>query len=63
VGVPLSVAGRQLGVLAIADPSHGTFTPQDVMLVEGLASQLSLIVDNARLREIPSPLRAIAGGA
>jgi DNA-binding response OmpR family regulator len=63
VGVPLSVAGRQLGVLAIADPPQRAFTPRDVMLVEGLASQLSLIVDNARLREIPSPLRAIAGGA
>jgi class 3 adenylate cyclase len=46
--VPLAVKGRPAGVLEV-DRVSGSFTERDHALVESLASQLSIALENARL--------------
>lgn len=59
-GVPLVVAGRQLGVLAVvADASSPTFTPEEVQLLELLAGQAAVALENARLFEAAARARAL----
>lgn len=62
LGTPLSIGGKRLGVLAVADPLEGTFSTRDATIVQGLAAQLALVVDNAHLRQFSSPLRATVVG-
>jgi PAS domain S-box-containing protein len=49
LAVPLSVAGRVIGVLNVADDRVGTFSEEEVHLVQLFADQAALAVENARL--------------
>ena len=52
---PLVTGGRSLGTLSINSQAAGVFTPDDVRLLETLAAQAAVVVENARLyREVLS---------
>ena len=48
--VPLAVGGRVLGDLVVSGSSVGRFTSEDLQLMQVLASQAAVALDNARLR-------------
>lgn len=59
--VPLAARGRIIGALTLAatDASGRRYTPDDLVLVEKLASDAALLVDNARLlRQAQEAVRA-----
>jgi PAS domain S-box-containing protein len=49
--VPISIAGKVLGVLDVQSPVLNAFDESDVMVMETLANQLASALDNARLVE------------
>ena len=56
--LPLTVKGQPAGVLEV-ERAHGRFVERDVPLLESLASQLSIAVENARLyRQIDALFRS-----
>ena len=46
---PLRVGGTPIGVLLVGDPTPRTFAPEDVALVQALADQMALAIEQARL--------------
>lgn len=59
-GVPLAVAGRQLGVLAVVAADDGSsFTKDEVQLLELFAGQAAIALDNARLFDAATRARAM----
>jgi sigma-B regulation protein RsbU (phosphoserine phosphatase) len=46
---PLSLNGRRLGVLAVANKRSGAFLPRDAGLVEAAAGSIALAISNGRL--------------
>ncbi len=51
LGVPLGVRGRVIGALLAAKRTERHFTEDEVALLQALASQASVAIDNARSRE------------
>lgn len=51
LGVPLAVRGRVIGALLAAKRTERHFTEDEVALLQALASQASVAIDNARSRE------------
>ena len=52
IAAPLRhVSGRVLGVLEVLHRKVGVFTPDDLVLVEGVASQIAAVLDNVMLLE------------
>jgi signal transduction histidine kinase len=51
LGVPIRSRGRAFGNLYLAEKESGSFTAEDQELVEALASQAGVAVENARLYE------------
>ncbi|MBN1486746.1 MAG: GAF domain-containing protein, partial [Anaerolineae bacterium] len=49
VALPLTVHGQVLGVLDIQSEEPGSFEPEDVSILQNLADQLAVAIDNARL--------------
>ena len=49
VSVPLQSRKKVIGVLNVAAPDPGTFEPDTVELLVGVAAQIAIAVDNARL--------------
>ncbi len=49
MGTPLKIGERQLGVLAISSNRGNQFSPQDLSVLEAMASNLSLALDNHAL--------------
>jgi signal transduction histidine kinase len=51
LGVPILLRGRAFGNLYLAEKQSGSFTAEDQELVETLASQAAVAIENARLYE------------
>ncbi|HLF25375.1 MAG TPA: GAF domain-containing protein [Anaerolineae bacterium] len=51
LGVPLLARSRLIGVLGLDSMQPNAYTEEDVRLVEALAAQVSVPIDNARLHE------------
>ncbi len=51
LGVPIVLRGRAFGNLYLTQKTEGSFTAEDQELVETLASQAAVAIDNARLYE------------
>ncbi|HET9946188.1 MAG TPA: GAF domain-containing protein, partial [Actinomycetes bacterium] len=51
LGVPLAVRGRVIGALLAAKRTERHFTDDEVQLLQALAGQASVAIDNARSRE------------
>ena len=51
LGVPIVLRGRAYGNLYLTEKAHGPFTDEDQELVETLASQAAVAIENARLYE------------
>lgn len=51
LGVPILLRGRAFGNLYLAEKESGSFTAEDQELVETLASQAAVAIENARLYE------------
>ncbi len=51
LGVPILLRGRAFGNLYLAEKEAGSFTAEDQELVETLASQAAVAIENARLYE------------
>ena len=51
LGVPILLRGRAFGNLYLTEKQEGPFTPADQELVETLASQAAVAIENARLYE------------
>jgi len=49
--IPLKVGERLLGVLDLQDPRPNAFDPDDIPVLEFLADQVALAIENARLYE------------
>ena len=49
--VPLRVKDRVLGVLTVASHDARKFSAEDVQLLESIASQIAIAVENARLHQ------------
>ncbi|RIK37971.1 MAG: hypothetical protein DCC58_17265 [Chloroflexi bacterium] len=49
VGVPLQVSERIIGMLAVTSAEAGFFTPRRVTLLEAIASQAAVAIENNRL--------------
>jgi len=49
LGVPIHLRGRAFGTLYLAEKRSGSFTAEDQELVETLASQAAVAIENARL--------------
>ncbi len=49
MSVPMLVKGKRIGVINVSGRDSGTFTMADLCLLEGIASQASVAIDNARL--------------
>jgi signal transduction histidine kinase len=59
-GVPLSVAGRPIGVLAmVAEDNGAPFTAEEVQVLELFAGQAAIAIENARLFEAAARARAM----
>ena len=55
---PLVTRGQALGTISIMGEAVGTFTPQDIHLMESLAAHAAVVIENSRLyREILSEER------
>ncbi|HXG03383.1 MAG TPA: GAF domain-containing protein, partial [Candidatus Binatia bacterium] len=51
LATPLKVKGRTIGALVVADPAGRVFSPQETALLQALADQAALAIENARLLE------------
>ena len=51
MGLPLAVRGRVIGVLDVQSTQEAAFTSEDVALLQTLADQIALAIENARLLE------------
>jgi PAS domain S-box-containing protein len=51
LSVPLRVAGEIIGVLDVQSPQRDAFDDNDVMVIETLADQVAIAIENARLYE------------
>ena len=51
LGVPILLRGRAFGNLYLTEKQESSFTPADQELVETLASQAAVAIENARLYE------------
>ena len=51
LAVPMFVGQRIIGVLNIEHPEPGAFVQEDVLLLEAIASQVTIALENARLFE------------
>ncbi|MBN1813034.1 MAG: GAF domain-containing protein [Anaerolineae bacterium] len=49
LSVPLRVAGEIIGVLDVQSPQRNAFDDNDVMVIETLADQIAIAIENARL--------------
>ena len=49
LSVPLRVAGEIVGVLDVQSPQRNAFDDNDVMVIETLADQIAIAIENARL--------------
>ncbi len=52
VCLPLSARGNTLGVLAISLPAQSRIASGDIELLQSVAGQISVAIENARLREL-----------
>lgn len=48
---PLRLDGRPIGLLLVGDPAPRAFAPEDVALVQALADQAALAIEQARLHQ------------
>ena len=51
MGLPLKVRGRTIGVLDVQDTQEAAFSEDDVAVLQTLADQLAVAIENARLVE------------
>ena len=51
LSVPIRVAGEVVGVLDVQSPQPNAFDEKDVMVIETLADQMAVAIENARLFE------------
>jgi PAS domain S-box-containing protein len=51
LSVPLRVAGEIVGVLDVQSPQRNAFDDNDVIVIETLADQIAIAIENARLYE------------
>jgi len=62
VGVPLVVRDEVIGVLEIINKRQGTFTEDDVRLLESVATQAAIAIENARLFQETERLKVFSEG-
>lgn len=55
--VPLHTKEKTIGALEVINKLRGEFTPEDLELLEGIASQVSISIENARLYEEVNTLK------
>jgi signal transduction histidine kinase len=74
LGVPLQTKDKTLGVIEAVNKDHGTFTDEDKRLLQALAAQAAIAIDNSRLfqqsdlvaemvHELRTPLAALMAAA
>jgi len=51
MGLPLKVRGRVIGVLDVQSTQEAAFSEDDIVVLQTLADQLAVAIDNARLME------------
>jgi PAS domain S-box-containing protein len=51
IGLPLKVRGRVIGVLDVQSTQEAAFSEDDIVVLQTLADQLAVAIDNARLYE------------
>jgi PAS domain S-box-containing protein len=51
LSVPLQIGGESVGVLDVQSPQKNAFDENDVMVIETLADQIAVAIENARLYE------------
>jgi PAS domain S-box-containing protein len=51
LSVPMQMAGKTVGVLDVQSPQPNAFDENDVLVLETLASQIAVAIENARLYE------------
>jgi len=58
-GVPLTILGESIGVMALATSFEHCFTSQDIQLLTGIGREIAIAVRNAQLYEEASSARAL----
>jgi len=58
-GVPLTILGESIGVMALATGFEHCFTSQDIQLLTGIGREIAIAVRNAQLYEEASSARAL----
>jgi PAS domain S-box-containing protein len=51
LSVPIQIAGRMLGVLDVQSPQRNAFDDNDVLVIQTVADQIGVAIENARLYE------------
>ncbi len=60
LAVPIKIGGKVLGVLDVESDKVNAFDPQDIPLLESLAAQIAVALENARLYEAEQRARQSA---
>ncbi len=60
LAVPLRLGDRIIGTLGVQSDGSAAFSPDDVIVIEGLGLQVAVAIENARLYKQSSELAAIA---
>jgi transcriptional regulator with GAF, ATPase, and Fis domain len=60
MALPLKVGSRVIGVLDVQSQERGAFTEEDVVILQTMADQLAVAIENARLfQEVQDSLRQV----
>jgi PAS domain S-box-containing protein len=59
MGVPLQLKDRVIGLLALTHEDYGFFTPRQYSLVQAIANQAAVAIENAKLYESAQQLAAV----
>ena len=51
LGLPIKIAGQVIGVLDVQSPLPNAFTSNDIQVLQTLADQVAIALENARLYE------------